>query len=77
MTKPSHPRLDAEGWNEKEPTEVLDLALERVKKGTAAAEKSLRISRERLTQTSREFHVDLEAALRACVNSEPPPAPPR
>jgi hypothetical protein len=73
--KPSHPRLEAEGWNDKEPTEVIDLAIERVKRDAERNAAKLRASRERLSKTSRDVGVDLNEVLRAYVGgSEPPPA---
>lgn len=67
-------RLKEEGWDRKEPTEVIDLALERLKKGAATANKDLRRSRESMARTSRELHGDIESALRSVTDSEPPPA---
>jgi hypothetical protein len=72
--KPSNPRLEAEGWDDKEATEVIDLALERVKRGAVEGCEKLRHSMESLSQTSEEVRVDL-GAIKAYVESEPPPPP--
>lgn len=70
---PSTQRLEAEGWEDKEPTGLIDLALERMKATADAGAEQLRVSRERLTETSREFEVDLEETARAVTDSTPPP----
>ncbi len=71
--KPSHPRLEIEGWDEKEATEVIDLALERVKRGAERGAADLKRSRELLSKTSKGVGVDLNEVLRAYVGSDPPP----
>lgn len=70
---PSHPRLEAEGWEDREPTDVIDLALERVRETTDRSEKELKVSREELRRTSREFHDDVEDTARELRSSVPPP----
>lgn len=70
---PSHPRLEAEGWDDREATDVIDLALERVKKTTADAEEKLRVSREDLSRCSRELHGDIETTVKQVAHSVPPP----
>lgn len=71
---PSHPRIEAEGWSEEEPTDVIDLALERFRRTTEAAEDKLRVSREERVRTSQEV-VDDMAEVRKRIDSRPPPEP--
>jgi len=53
--KPSHPKLEALGWDEKEPTEVIDLGLERVRKTASEGDAAFRSSLECVAKAAKKL----------------------
>lgn len=66
----SYPRLEALGWDRKEPTEIIMLGLERVKQTVADGDAAFRNSVASVVKITRELGAEIEDDIDEVVEGD-------